>query len=151
MLCPCPSERLKAHEVLRKYILNLACIFSQFSCCCLAVSSVCSIGYFSSHCFRNHQIHTSLLVKLKYMLARPSLDLWKWSGHWSGSWSQCSLSAQTILCNEQVKEVGSESEYFIHFTTFIFILQSWPCMFDWTLYEFFFVPYHLSLLDLEMF
>lgn len=45
MLCPCPSERLKAYEVLRKYILNLACIFSQFSCCCLAVGSVCSIGY----------------------------------------------------------------------------------------------------------
>jgi len=81
------------------------------------------------------------------MNARPSLDLWKWSGYWSSSWSQCSFSAQTILCNEQVKEIGSESEYFIYFT--IFIYHDHACY--WTSYRSCVVPYHLSLLDPKMF
>jgi calcium-dependent protein kinase len=32
MLCPCPKERLKAHEVLRKCILIISHIFIQFNC-----------------------------------------------------------------------------------------------------------------------
>jgi hypothetical protein len=46
MPCLCPSERMEAHEILRKYVLNVAyIIFRQFSCCCPAVSTFSSIGY----------------------------------------------------------------------------------------------------------
>jgi len=67
MLCPCPSDRLKAHEVLRKYILSLTYVFDQFSCSSILFSS-CWLCFHSRlcspNCFRNCIIFMSLLLKL---------------------------------------------------------------------------------------
>ena len=67
MLCPCPSERVKAHEVLRKYILSLTYVFDQFSCSSILFSS-CWLCFHSRlcspNCFRNCIIFVSLLLKL---------------------------------------------------------------------------------------
>jgi serine/threonine protein kinase len=62
MLCPCPSERLKAHEVLRKYISHLTYVFTEFSCPSVLLSS-CQLHFhnmYSLNC--NHKIRTSLLT-----------------------------------------------------------------------------------------